>query len=656
MARHILFLPSKAETPRRFAGLLSTAARYTRHEIQAKCKIFDLTAASTSTRHSLSLAKQGILLVAIFLLYEIGFLATLGWLLHQAESEGAKEEFSRELDAKANRLWLIMYDRGDVVRKLTHSLQIGTDEPAGSDEVPGLISWLKNAFANKPESLALVEKIERGIKICLPITSTVPGADPESRRIYDEKRAAIQPTVNQLVRDIRELTFRARIVQSDSPGEERLKRRQTEQVLMIGMFVNLIVAFFIAYLFISRITSRLEVVTDNTARLRKGDNLRPLVGGNDEIAQVDLVFHETANALKQEMIMLKGAEEKIRSLIENVPVGIILLDTKGAIELINASVENLLGYSSEKLLGKRLLKLFVPGQAAIDGAPNSPQSQRAFKQSVEVVALTRDGEALPVDFRMAEIQLEGQSKTLAMILDASERFKLRKERQDFVFMVRSELKEPLTSVSSFLTNLGDAKLGELSPQVVTTTKAMRQNIDRLIVLLNDLFDLEKLESGVIDIEPTNISLAHVFDKSRTAVSVFADQHQVHIDFEPTQTTLFADENRLVQVLVNLTSNAIKFSPPGSTVKISSSIQNGFLRVDVCDQGPGIPRAQAATVFEAYKQVDGQDRKIGGTGLGLTICKSIIESHHGQIGVESTVGEGSTFWFKLPHLGDTERDV
>jgi PAS domain S-box-containing protein len=601
----------------------------------------------------LSLAKQGILLVVVFLLYEIGFIGSLGWLLSQAEADSERQEFKRQLNEKTDRLMLIGYDRGDSVGRYSRIMESGaTDAKAVSiNEIPDLVGWLKHALASDPKASALMEKIEREIAICVPVTEDIqhnrPDATPESKQQWERQREKVQPIVSQLLLDVRELNRITRISQTDDLSYDRHKRELTESVLMFGMFINVLAVLAIAFLFVNRITSRLDILTDNTVRLKEGRELRPTLGGTDELSVLDAIFHETAEALRQEMVLLKAGEERIRALIEKVPVGIVLLDTSGAIELVNDCIESTFNYSSHQLLGKRLSRLFVSGQAVIDGAPHSPQSQNAFKHSVEVMAMDRDGAQIPIDFMMSEVQLEGDSKTLAMLVDATEKHKFRKMRQDFVFMVRSELKEPLERVSSFLARFGSGSLGEISEQGSSTTRAMQQNIERLIVLLNDLFDLEKLESGTIDIAPSEVSLASILARSIDSVSMFAEKHKVKLATSDVEMIVYADGNRLVQVLVNLLSNAIKFSPQNGAVSLVVSSLDGELEIGVKDQGPGIPPAQADAIFEAYRQVEGQDIKKGGTGLGLTICKSIIEAHGGRIGVTSEVGKGSVFWFKIP---------
>ncbi len=575
----------------------------------------------------------------------------------QAEHEGAEQEFARQVDAKANRLWLLMYDRGDSIGRYSRSLELGATGKVrpSTEEVPELIAFLRDAFKNDPQAMALLSKIESEIAICLPVTIDIEQhsadlAQPGGKEIWDRKRESIQPQVNQLVLEIPQLAAMGRHFDKVDPEQQRAERQFTERVLLVGMLINLFLVLLIAYLFVSRITSRLEVLTENTTRLKTGRELMPLLGGNDEISTVDAVFHDTAEALNREMKVLKAGEARIRALIEDLPVGVVLLDPNGAIELINASIESSFKYASHQLLGKRLPKLFVPGQAVVEGAPHAQQAKVAFNHSIELTGLNKDGQNLPVEFMLADIEMAGELKTLAMIMDATEKYRIKKMRQDFVFMVRSELKEPLTKVSAFLNKFGGGSLGAISSQGTETTKAMQQNIERLIVLLNDLFDLEKLEAGRIEIDPACVQLSDIFERSVNAVSMFAQKHDVQLVVSDCKLELYADSNRIVQVLVNLLSNAIKYSLAKGVVTITVKQTSTDVEIGVVDKGPGIPPSQAQAIFEAYRQVEGSAAvKKGGTGLGLTISKSIVEAHGGLIGVSSEVGNGSTFWFSIPFI-------
>src|SRR5262249_32851339 len=167
-------------------------------------------------------------------------------------------------------------------------------------------------------------------------------------------------------------------------------------------------------------------------------------------------------------------------------------------------------------------------------------------------------------------------------------------------------------------------------------------------LINDILDLERLESGKMEMHFTDIPLSSVFERSIESVRAFAEQQEVSLDIFKSTAIVHGDGDRLVQVLVNLLSNAVKFSPRGSAVTVTSSLVPGFAEVRVSDSGRGIPKAYKDAIFERFRQVEASDsRQKGGTGLGLAICKMIMEQHKGSIGVESEEGHGSTFWFRVP---------
>ncbi|MFA7340649.1 MAG: ATP-binding protein [Candidatus Obscuribacterales bacterium] len=602
---------------------------------------------SKSGSHSSSLAAQGILLVALLLVSELVLIGALAYLLTQAEAEASRQERARLISSKANRLYLIGFDTGDNVTSVSRSIELGTTDSVSApmDESLEIIGWLKSELKDKQEAQVLLARIEKNFKVCIPVLSAMEAqraslADEAEREKWQDKRHSIMPTFAALIEDIPALLIITRKLESEGPERERHIREQTEGVLAVGLLLTVLVVLLIGYLFSSRVTARLAVINDNIARLKDGRNLLPQLKGHDEIALVDAVIHETASTLRQEIGQLKASEARVRELIENLPVGIAMLDHNGAIEFLNSTLEADFNYSSHQLLGKRIAKLFAPGQDMPDVGP-----------SMEYTAVSRDGEQFPADFMMAAVQIDGEPKTLALIIDASEKHAIKKMRQCFVSMVHSELKEPLTDVGAFLNKLGSAATA-VSPKAVNATKQMQQNIERLIELLNDLFDLDRLEAGKIDIDPAMASLTVIFERSVSAVAMFAQKHQVQLQVAECQIELLVDASRLVQVLVNLLSNAIKFSPPGSVVSIATRLSASHVEIGVIDHGRGIPQSHIESIFEAYSQVeiaDGQAK--GGTGLGLAICKAIVEAHQGQIGVNSELGKGSVFWLKLPRSAE-----
>lgn len=223
-------------------------------------------------------------------------------------------------------------------------------------------------------------------------------------------------------------------------------------------------------------------------------------------------------------------------------------------------------------------------------------------------------------------------------------------RQTFVAMISHDLRTPLTSVAGYLELVSEGVLGEATPKIKSGAATAEKNVVRLIRLVSDLLDLEKMEAGKMKMTPKVIYMESVIEKSVEAIEEFANNHEVKLLAAETDAEVFADPDRMVQVIINLASNAVKFSPKGGTVEIKTIEGNEFVEVQVIDHGRGVPAEYRETIFEKYKQVKTEDGTTkGGTGLGLPICKLIIEQSGGTIGVNSEDGKGSTFWFKLPKV-------
>jgi signal transduction histidine kinase len=227
-----------------------------------------------------------------------------------------------------------------------------------------------------------------------------------------------------------------------------------------------------------------------------------------------------------------------------------------------------------------------------------------------------------------------------------------KHIREIITMVSHDLRTPLTSIHGMLSLLSVGACGQLPPKALEAIQVAERGSTRLIALINDLLDIEMLESGQMNMDLKNGSTSALIKRSVEAVAGFASLHNIEIKVpEPEPKNdyqLYADEDRLVQVLVNLLSNAVKFAPNGSSITISVVNKGRAVEFRVSDQGPGIPSAHQGSLFQRFRKLeDITSNKLAGSGLGLAICKAIIEAHHGHIGIESNAGDGSTFWFRLP---------
>lgn len=231
-----------------------------------------------------------------------------------------------------------------------------------------------------------------------------------------------------------------------------------------------------------------------------------------------------------------------------------------------------------------------------------------------------------------------------------------RQKQDLMEMVSHDVRSPLTSIRVFLESLIDGNFGALPETAQRPAAIAETNAARLIRLVSDLLDVEKLSAGKAEINPKPCCLAEIIDTAVEATKAQAQMKNVSLEVTGATPELLADPDRLVQVTVNLLANAIKFSNQNGTVKLLSSETEKYIRVEVQDQGPGIPASSQSKIFERFQMAEHEGSKdYKGSGLGLYICQVIVEAHGGTIGVVSEEDKGSTFWFQLPNHEQPEPD-
>lgn len=237
----------------------------------------------------------------------------------------------------------------------------------------------------------------------------------------------------------------------------------------------------------------------------------------------------------------------------------------------------------------------------------------------------------------------------AFVHDISERKEVQRLKNEFISTVSHELRTPLTSIYVSLNMLESGMAGELPADVEKIMKISRESCERLIRLINDVLDVEKMDSRQFTYAMQRQPLRPLVETAIRDTRSYADGLGVRFQFEPvSDAEVLADGDRIVQVVTNLLSNAAKYSPPGGLVQIRLEAGAEHVRLGVADHGPGVPEPFRDRVFERFAQADASDRRQkGGTGLGLNICRSIINAHRGSIGFESEAGVRTEFHFELP---------
>jgi len=356
-------------------------------------------------------------------------------------------------------------------------------------------------------------------------------------------------------------------------------------------------------------------------------------------------------------------EAYLYTLLDNVSDAIITIDANGSILSLNNAVEEMLGYRPSELMGKNV-KMLMPSpynemhDSYLSSFKQTGQTHIIGKTR-EVEALRKNGEVFEVELWVHQITYNHEVQFMGVLRDISERKHLDKIKTEFISTVSHELRTPLTSIRGSLGMLKSGVLGEVPEKANRMVELAHNNTERLINLVNDILDVEKIQAGKIELKLETLNLTDIVKQSIEANEAYATSCQVTLALsnDLANFQVYADNLRLQQVMANLISNSAKFSPENAQVDIDIKKVGQFIRVSVTDQGEGIPEEYRNKIFQKFSQVDSSDtRQKGGTGLGLNITKAIIEHHGGHIDYTSETGKGSTFFFELIEYHNDEQST
>jgi PAS domain S-box-containing protein len=372
---------------------------------------------------------------------------------------------------------------------------------------------------------------------------------------------------------------------------------------------------------------------------------------------MQVVFRDITERKRMEE-ELKASEERYRDLFENANDGIYILDRAGRIVSFNRKAEELTGYTFEEVRGQ-------PYTLLVSSGPERKKARRAFLKNMrgqpdktELTIIRKDGREVILELSTRPIWQGGQIVGIQGIArDITERKELERLKSDFISTVSHELRTPLTSIKGYVDLVLAGDVGPLTPEQKEFLTIVSQNTTRLTELINDLLEIERLESGRIEFEFAELDLAEVLENVARSLHVNAEQKGLEFLTEiPSGLKVRGDRERLAQVFLNLLSNAIKYTPAG-TVELRAHQEDDAVVVEVRDTGIGLSESDLQKLFQKFFRSDNPYvRKVGGTGLGLSIAKAIVERHGGTITVTSQLGQGSTFTVRLPALARPERPL
>ncbi len=387
-----------------------------------------------------------------------------------------------------------------------------------------------------------------------------------------------------------------------------------------------------------------------------------------ELQAANYSLQQEINDRTQVEAALRQSEEQLRLITNTLPVLIAYVDDRECYQFNNQAYSDWLGQSLTTIHGSHMRQVWgEDGYGRIQPHVKAALAGQVVTYENEINLPDGTTRSVNVTY-IPHLDLDNRvSGFFALTTDISDRKAIERMKDEFISVVSHELRTPLTSLHSALKILATGKLGTLPADGQQLLSIADENTERLVRLVNNVLDLQRIESGAVTMEKQASTAADLMVHAVEAMQPMAEQHGITLVHQPLDIPLWVDADYIVQALTNLISNAIKFSAAGSTVWLtvesqskpvhsgrkppkSKANQADSVLFQVRDEGQGIPTNKLESIFERFQQVDSSDsRKKGGTGLGLTICRKIIEQHDGKIWVDSTLGSGSNFSFTLPAL-------
>jgi PAS domain S-box-containing protein len=351
---------------------------------------------------------------------------------------------------------------------------------------------------------------------------------------------------------------------------------------------------------------------------------------------------------------LQESESHIRAILHNTAEGIITSDSAGIVLSFNPAAVKIFGFPADEIVGKNFSELvfesnFIHGNQFL---PNFLQNQSVTMVNTEqkLKGKRKDNSVFPLELVVSEMHTKDGAMFIVIARDISLRHAADKMKSEFVSTVSHELRTPLTSIVGALGLIVSGKLGELPKQALSMINIAHRNGQRLNFLISDLLDIEKLDSGKMHFDLRSQSVREVVQQTIESNQTYSSERGVRLELIDTTDDglVMVDNQRLMQVLSNLFSNALKYSPDGGTVEVAIHKFDAVIRLEVRDYGSGIPLEFRDRIFGKFAQADSSDTRLkGGTGLGLAITRKLVERMAGRIGFDSVIGEGSTFFIELP---------
>ncbi len=595
----------------------------------------------------MSIVWKGLLIAVLPLIFELVFVITLAFFQAQSDGIAEKEQHSSDIIAHVNALIKFQY------QMMTSTLMYGISQYTFlADRVIETSNQLDREGADLLERVKADAEQEKNCRLLIELVH-------ENQRLGRNLITAIRQRDSSS--DMFEGTFwrnklsdhrffdqTTRIIRTEQnrrlkyPLQSRQAKAWIRCAVFGGVAGNILIGILIAVLFNQDISRRIKHIVSNTELLDRERELLLPIAGKDELALLDGFLFKVSKNLQEnarkERVLIDNTSDVICSISENLcfekvsHVASAVWD-KEPVSLRGESIFSIVPEDKRAEIQKLLDGCRLGGAAHYSGTFEhqffQPERQDRWMKWT-------------VSWSPAERSF------FCVCRDVSKEHEIEVLKRDFMNMISHDLRSPLQSVSLNLYMLSDGAHGQLVEGARHAVNRANQSVERLVHLVDQLLEIEKLDAGKLELTSVTVNTDSIVFAAIDLLSGLAQSKGINVEFKDNDDFIvFADELRVVQVLQNFISNAIKFSPVSGTVRINTLLEESYVRITVEDSGPGIPEEMRAAVFEKFRQLkDGKNRQ--GTGLGLAIARSIIEQHGGSVGVDSSSDlGGARFWLRLP---------
>ncbi len=594
-----------------------------------------------------------LLLVLVPLVFEIIFVSSLALLLGYAEEQTDKYEKSKEVVLRFHMSQAaLLRSMTAVVLSFTRG---STDLSAEFDRAIVSMRDSRNMIAStvdiRPELADAIAPVPKLLDRALSMSAEGRAIMTNPNIGYRKRPKFIRQSLLPLLFEFQPIAGNLLLAEDDmrvvAPRELDSIRLAVIVILAVGILFSIIISIVAAMIFSRNILRRLQVIEENAQLLAMRAPFKASAVEYDEIGKLTQALEEANHVLaetrRKELAILDVAADVICSL-----------DKRFRFTAVGAASLPSWGYEPDQLLAESLFSLHVKENEPHIRASLEAIAQSSVDAEFESQLLCKDGSIKDILWKVNWAQ-SGQS-FYCVAHDISERRAAERMKQRFISIASHDLRTPLSSISATLSVLTAGGKGELPQNTQQVLQKADNSLERLMDLIRDLLDLEKLEAGKVVISMSVVSAMDVCSASCDSLEFLAKSLGVQIARPFGDAALYADERSLVRVLINLISNAIKFSPRGSTVKLTIQDMGLMTEISVIDQGPGIPVEDRELIFEKFRQSKStSSTAVKGTGLGLAISKLIAEAHGGSIGVDSAEGQGSRFYIRIPNFKDEDEN-